>query len=239
MKKFSASVIEDQKVNFYISEIEDDEWGMPKLVEELKDEFDHVANGTLGPDGYLYYTKCLTDYKHDIHCELYKTKEENGVFSSKGQKLKGKINKRGYSSTQPTFGKHKKRLGRKYVEIDVLYFSSNRPGGVGGMDIWYSVYEDGKFHPPVNCGKRVNTVRDEVSPYYNSENQQLHFSSNYHYGFGGFDVFVIDGKMKKFKKYQKQVTLQNLEIVQNKMHKHFMKLLVKDGKNNVKLFGII
>ena len=67
------------------------------------------------------------------------------------------------------------------------------------MDIWYSIYKDGKFEQPINCGKKVNTVRDEITPFYNSENQNLYFSSNYHKGLGGFDVFSCSGVFTRFK----------------------------------------
>lgn len=191
----------DQKVNFFITELEDEHWSSPKIVDALSDDFDHVANGNFGPDNYFYYTKCLTDFHHDITCNLYRTKYERGIFSSKSEKLK-KVNKPGYSSTQPCFAKHKKRSGRTYTEVDVMYFSTNRPGSVGKMDIWYSVYKNGKFEQPINCGKKVNSIRDEVTPFYDLKAKKLFFSSNYHKGLGGFDVFSCKGLFGKFKPAQ-------------------------------------
>lgn len=197
---YKNKTAEDQKVNFYISDYEEEEgWSHPELVTELQDKFDHVANGTKGPDDYFYYTKCLTDYNFEVTCSIYRTKMENGVFSSKEEKLKSNINKSGYTSTQPTFGTCVKRIGKRKIKLPIMYFSSNRPGGVGGMDIWCTILEEGKFSHPINCGKRVNTVRDEVTPFYDSDSTQLYFSSNYHAGIGGFDVFSSKGSYNKFK----------------------------------------
>ena len=198
---YKHTINNDQKVNFFISASEDEFWSSPKMVRALSDEFDHVANGNLGPDNYFYYTKCLTDFHHEITCSLYRTKYENGVFSSKSEKL-SKVNKSGYSSTQPCFAKHKKKSGRTYKEVDVMYFSSNRPGGVGEMDIWYSIYKNGEFEQPVNCGKKVNSIRDDITPFYDLKAKKLFFSSSYHKGLGGFDVFSCQGVFSKFKPAQ-------------------------------------
>jgi hypothetical protein len=68
-----------------------------------------------------------------------------------------------------------------------LYFSSNRPGGYGGFDLYKTVFINGRWSTPVNLGPDVNTPGDEISPIL--RNQKLYFASDYHLGFGGFDVF--------------------------------------------------
>jgi len=74
----------------------------------------------------------------------------------------------------------------------LLYFSSDRPGGYGGRDIWFSRRRrDGTWEKPINAGDPVNTAFDEVSPSLTSDNQSLIFSSNGHPGLGGFDLFVV------------------------------------------------
>lgn len=73
----------------------------------------------------------------------------------------------------------------------VLYFSSDRPGGYGGRDIWYSRRRrDGTWEKPINAGEPINTSFDEISPWVTPDNQTLLFSSNGHPGLGGFDIFV-------------------------------------------------
>jgi hypothetical protein len=70
-----------------------------------------------------------------------------------------------------------------------LFFSSDRKGGFGGMDIWISERKDGIFHEPFNAGEGINTKGDEICPFYDSYTQKLYFSSNRHATIGGFDIF--------------------------------------------------
>lgn len=72
----------------------------------------------------------------------------------------------------------------------LLYFSSNRPGGFGGRDIWVCRRKsDGSWDLPINVGEPVNTQFDEANPWLSPDNQTLIFSSNGHPGLGGFDLF--------------------------------------------------
>lgn len=80
--------------------------------------------------------------------------------------------------------------------VEVLYFVSNRSGGYGGTDIWYAVAEeDGAFRSVVNLGSVVNSPGNEMTPYYHKDSRQLYFSSDWHPGMGGFDVFRIEGSL--------------------------------------------
>ncbi len=84
----------------------------------------------------------------------------------------------GYSDTWPFLAEN----GQK------LYFSSNRPGGNGGYDIYVSQKFGDKWSEPANVGNMVNTPGDEISPYVLGN--KLYFSSDWHSGLGGFDVCV-------------------------------------------------
>lgn len=71
-----------------------------------------------------------------------------------------------------------------------FYFSSNRPGGKGELDIWVSERtEDGKWSEPVNCGDIINTPFNEDTPYFDPETGALLFSSTGHMSMGGYDLF--------------------------------------------------
>jgi len=71
-----------------------------------------------------------------------------------------------------------------------MYFSSNKPGGVGGLDIWYSEKTaNGKWGEPVNCGDVINTPYNEDTPFFDPETGALLFSSVGHTSMGGYDVF--------------------------------------------------
>ena len=77
-----------------------------------------------------------------------------------------------------------------------LVFSSNRPGGHGGMDLWRCQRgEDGTFGPPENLGPRVNTSGNEVFPFVNSVNQMYFSSNGREFSFGGLDVYkLVEGE---------------------------------------------
>ncbi len=71
-----------------------------------------------------------------------------------------------------------------------MYFASNRPGGEGELDIWISERAaDRSWKVPVNCGSTINTPYDENTPYFDTENDALIFSSVGHISMGGYDVF--------------------------------------------------
>lgn len=71
-----------------------------------------------------------------------------------------------------------------------LYFSSNRNGGQGELDIWLSARNpDGSWNQPVNLGKTINTPYNEDTPFFDQVSGELVFSSSGHLGMGGYDVF--------------------------------------------------
>lgn len=71
-----------------------------------------------------------------------------------------------------------------------LFFTSNRPGGYGGADIYISVLgDDGYWEKPVNAGPVINTPEDDKSPFIHPDGRTLYFSSNGHPGMGGSDLF--------------------------------------------------
>ncbi len=79
-----------------------------------------------------------------------------------------------------------------------LYFSSDRPGGYGGFDIWVShrATVDDPWGPPENLGPNVNTPFIENSPALSSDGRRLYFQSD-RPGFGGLDLYVSDRRRKR------------------------------------------
>lgn len=69
----------------------------------------------------------------------------------------------------------------------VLYFASDMPGGFGGMDIYYSTIKGDSYGLPVNLGPKINTAKNEETPFY--KDGTLYFSSDGHPGMGGYDIF--------------------------------------------------
>jgi outer membrane protein OmpA-like peptidoglycan-associated protein len=73
-----------------------------------------------------------------------------------------------------------------------LLFSSNRNGGLGKRDLYYSKKVDGDWSKAINLGSEVNTFADEISPFLTLSNDELYFSSNGRVGMGGFDIYKIN-----------------------------------------------
>lgn len=71
-----------------------------------------------------------------------------------------------------------------------LFFTSDRPGGLGGMDIYSSKrLPNGQWGIPVNLGPKINTSKDEISPFIHPDGVTLFFSSKGHNSMGGYDIF--------------------------------------------------
>lgn len=104
--------------------------------------------------------------------------------------LPATINMEGYNNNFP----HWVDMGN----YAILYFCSDRPGGEGGMDIWYSIARDGKFEHPINAGPIINTEGNEITPFYDKKRAILYFSSDEHIGIGGYDIFYAEGAMSQW-----------------------------------------
>jgi hypothetical protein len=80
-----------------------------------------------------------------------------------------------------------------FVYKDIMLFTSNRPGGIGGYDLYYSIFKNGKWGSPVNMGPMINTAYDEYRPlvgyHPDYKNMFMVFSSNKPGGSGGFDLY--------------------------------------------------
>ena len=161
-------------------------WGAGQAVanKDINEAGDNVGNGTFNKAmSRFYFTKCLEVDDDRSLCNIFVADFNNGQFSNI-KKLPETVNaKEKYTSTQPTV-----RVADDGTEM--IYFVSDRPGGAGGLDLWFtSRLENGDFKPAINIKGGVNTAGDEVTPYYNDSTRTLYFSSNGLPGFGGFDIF--------------------------------------------------
>lgn len=83
----------------------------------------------------------------------------------------------GYSTGFPAFSN----------DGQALFFASDRPGGYGGYDLYVSYRTGSTWSAPENLGAAVNSLGNEISPFH--DGASLYFASDYHKGFGGFDIF--------------------------------------------------
>ena len=127
-----------------------------------------------------FFNVCSEDFSK---CELYK-EENNNILSLKSINEEAFGNK--YNS-QPHFFKYKNQ--------NYLLFVSNRQGGYGGLDIWVCVIDkSGRIGAPINAGPNINSKYDEITPFFNSNESKLYFSSNKtDNNLGGFDIYFSMG----------------------------------------------
>jgi hypothetical protein len=151
----------------------------------------HNANTSFNADfTKIFVSRCGAINASQYKCEIYVSNYKEGHWTDL-QKLPAPINVEGSNTTQPCFSE----LNRK----DVLFFASDRGAGEGAMDIWYAyMNKDESFETPVNAGKKVNTIEDEITPWYVKENNTLFFSSTWHKGLGNFDIFKSEYKNNEF-----------------------------------------
>lgn len=153
---------------------------------------DHFCNGTLAPDASrFYFTICQSTESWGgltSQCAIYVTRRMGKNWSTP-ERLPDYINEVNTSSTHP-FVIHE-------GGNEILYFASNRKGGIGGMDVWYTTRElnstANDFTLPINAGSKVNSIGDEISPFYDQVEDQLYFASNGQVGIGGYDIFFAKG----------------------------------------------
>lgn len=177
-KRSGTGYMDDE--DLVISHFKDDHWTeATSISEKINTSFNEGAC-TISADGRtLIFTSCEEENSMGS-CDLF-ISFKTGESWSKPRNLGPTVNSI-YWDSQPSLS----------ADGRVLYFSSNRPGGHGGRDLWMSKYEKDQWKRPVNAGARVNTSKDEVTPYLHFNNQTLIFSSAGHLGFGGFDLFKAE-----------------------------------------------
>jgi tetratricopeptide (TPR) repeat protein len=151
----------------------------PKQWEALSTFERSTGNGSFDDKGWYYYSIC-NDKGYNYNCKIAKFKTENGV--NQIDTLSEVINAPNSNNTNPVMVKLKN--GKSY-----LFFSSDREGGQGGMDIWYAqLKSNGTYERPKNISA-INSMENEITPWFDVDSSKLYFSSNWHFGFGGYDVF--------------------------------------------------
>lgn len=151
-------------------------------------EDQHMANACLSPSGDLFFSACLKGGA----CKIYRS-EWQGSSWGEAVALGEMVNIPGSSNTQPFLCDIS---GTTY-----LFFASNQARGRGQMDIWYSKYDSRRkaFARPRNMGRSVNTPGNEVSPFWDVKKGRLYFSSDWHAGYGGFDIHYSEGVPRSLK----------------------------------------
>lgn len=150
-----------------------DGWAPPELVKELCSNADEALS-SFSSDGKTAWLSGKYDSGRRDFDILYSTRQDS-------------------LWQRPTMVRE---LSSSYDDIDpwlhddrVMIFSSSRPGGYGGFDLWYSEFIDGSWQVPLNMGAAVNTAGDEDAPFLDWDGKTLYFCSDGYPGLGASDLF--------------------------------------------------
>ena len=170
----------------------------------------NIGNGTYSPDSKkFFFTQCEQKDKSTTRCDIYVTKYDNFKWTP-AEKLSDHVNDASATNTHPS-------VGYDLTGNEILFFSSNREGGQGNMDIWMSkLNTDGTYSQAVNAGNTINTQGNELTPFYDVNNRKLFFSSDWHYGFGGYDIFETKGESTNWS--EPKNLLQPINTPQNDLY---------------------
>ncbi len=164
----------------YMSIRQNNQWGVPELITPQI-----VSDGNLLPAGLSFDGTSLLLVKSDKrgNTDIW-ISQFNGSIWGPAEEITGEINS-GSNEDHASFSPD----GR------YIYFSSDRRGGEGGLDLWYSERErDGTWGKPVNMGDQINTDKDESSVFIAPSGERLIFASKGHFNMGGYDIFRCELK---------------------------------------------
>ena len=157
-------------------------WGKPQSIDsELNSDFDEGAC-CFSPDGKtMYLTQCKTDPSQPRYATIMVSHRSDAAWSKPTELIISKDTTSSYAHPAVS------------PDGEWLYFVSDMPGGMGGLDIWRCrLLSHGEAGVVENLGKPVNTAGDEMFPTFRP-NGDLYFSSNGHPGMGGLDIFIARG----------------------------------------------
>lgn len=158
----------------FFAEKTENGWTEPRALNEFFSRTEHKSILSLSPDGNRLFL-----YKNDRDGKsIYVSNYLNGEWQEP-EKLPYPINSQ-WDETHAGLS----------PDQSILFFTSNRPGGFGGLDVYMSRLDEyGRWEDPVNLGPNINSEKDEETPMLHPDGQTLYFASEGHSSMGRFDVF--------------------------------------------------
>lgn len=187
---FSTNVAGNQDIS-YLHNLDAEGYNLPQLVTFLNTPFND-AYPSLSSDSTMLYFCSDREGQFDIYKALLSTQEtllQNLADPSPMEILKVPDLSSALDDKCP------------YVVKNILVFTSNRAGGFGGFDLYYSIFESKSWSTPINFGNKVNTAFDEYRPIIKTMGDSftkdlILFSSNRPGGKGGFDLYFVAAPFK-------------------------------------------
>lgn len=167
--------------DIYIATKEGEKWVAPKKISGEVNTNYHECGAAISPDGTRLFI-----YMDEGEGDFYVSELVNGQWA-KPQPL-GSVN-----------SPHRELSVSMTADGNRIYFSSDRPDGYGGFDIYVSTKDRfGRWGRPINLGPKINTTGDEDAPFIHPDGETLYFSSTGHLGMGGYDIFKSKFRNEKW-----------------------------------------
>ena len=178
----------------------DSTFGQPENLGKKVNTKANDGGATIAPDGKtMYYTICgAGKFKKFYGCSIYMSQfNQEAKKWGKFRKVPGingerevTVNSRGKVKVVPTYDAQPELT----PDGNTMYFISDRDGGYGETDIWFSQRKGEEWTTPINCGKMINTEFNEIYPFVGEDGVTLYFASDGHVGVGGYDVYKAEGQ---------------------------------------------
>ena len=166
----------DMQEDFYLSSNNGGGWDKARpLPGNINTKENEGTTSVSGNGKFIFFTVC--NQEGFGSCDLFYSRT-NGALWSRRINLGETVNSAQWDA-QPAIS----------ADGKTLIFSSARPGGFGGKDLWMSKWAEGKWSQPMNLGSKINTDGDEEAPFLHYDGRTLYFGSNGHPGYGEHDIF--------------------------------------------------
>ncbi|ELR70395.1 outer membrane protein [Fulvivirga imtechensis AK7] len=173
----NQNVFKDNKPyeDIFISKKENGVWSPAQNIGEVVNTPFHDSNLALSADGSLLFL-----YKDDNNGDIYVSERKSDGTWTFPHPMSENINSAGFKESSISIS----------PDQQVLFFASDRPGGYGGIDIYYSIKDKaGEWTRSKNLGPAINTPFDDDGPFIDYDGKTLYFSSQGRKGMGGHDIF--------------------------------------------------
>jgi len=168
---------------YHSEQLSDGSFAKPKeYISKINDARKNTGMATFRPDGAAMFFTRNGNYlnRQSAYClQLFEAKSDDGKNWNKAEPV--------------SFCRKESNYMHPAVSPDgqLLFFVSDKAGGLGGTDIYVSRKEKKRWSKPVNLGAKINTDGHEGFPFMH-QNGKLYFCSKGHLGLGGFDIFVTE-----------------------------------------------